>query len=408
MKPSWRLLILTALSLTLAHACFSQKLLRSSRNATLSAASLNKKVWKHFTGKYALPKAMHPVEIYSVRYTSPDWRGKARRLSGCVALPANGAPKGLVLFYHGTITDRRLSPSFYNGTQEGETELAVLAFATAGFAVACPDYIGLGGDPGAHPYPLASINGPSGLDLLPHARFIAERERIAIGVNDYVAGYSEGGACAYWAATQRTTFTAAAPMAGPYDLTGVTLDGLLKPTKAIQTYAAKLYLVSCLGYSASELFGLDLKDYFAPSFASHIPKVFKEQLTDKQRAQKLATKGVQIGAIGSINKALSGRFRKVLQDKNMSDPLMRMLERENLYQRAPQTKTLLVCLYSDQVVPWGNSYKALSWIHKAAYDQSFARLHVIRDKLDHITAAAPSMALARRFFLGGFAAVGTR
>ncbi|MBA3725460.1 MAG: hypothetical protein H0W86_03175 [Armatimonadetes bacterium] len=204
-----------------------------------------------------------------------------------------------------------------------------------------------------------------------------------------------------WAACQTNVrFEAAAPMAGPYDLTGVTLDNLLKPTAQPATYAARLYLIAFIGYSASRLFGIDLKDYFTPSFASYIPVVFEQELTDLARIKKLAAKGVQVGAIGSVKKALSGRFRRVVKDRDLSDPLMALLDKEDLWDSVVTCRTLFVCLYPDELVPWGNTYRTVSNLWRVGLQKEYVNYLVIRDKLNHVTAAAPSIALARRYFLG--------
>src|SRR5690606_12029813 len=108
-------------------------------------------------------------------------------------------------------------------------ENGMVAFASGGYAIAMPDYIGQGDHTGGHPYPANVTNSFAGMDLIKPAREVARRNNLTIGSSLYVTGYSEGGgvAMAQVRELERSNdplhrVTAAAPASGPYDLSGTT------------------------------------------------------------------------------------------------------------------------------------------------------------------------------------------
>lgn len=206
----------------------------ATRNGTISVASANAHLKKSFGA--ALPySATRPIDLFKMRYRSVDGKGRHVLVTGLVAIPRGGAPKGLVLFHHGTIYDRALSPSRYNGRNAiPEATEAALLFASGGYAVALPDYFGLGDDfENAHPFPLGSLNSRSAIDIIAPARRLFARQNASVGARLYVTGYSEGGAVAMW--TIRVlekpnapfAVTKGTPMSGLYNLSGAQRQSLL-------------------------------------------------------------------------------------------------------------------------------------------------------------------------------------
>ncbi|HMS11295.1 MAG TPA: hypothetical protein PKE66_17530, partial [Pyrinomonadaceae bacterium] len=171
-----RSLIGAIIAAVLAASAFGQQLVSSSSNGTMSAAALNERMAKVY-GKYAVPETATAVELHKITYISLDANGKPVELPGLVAWPVGGAPKGLVVYCHGTTVDRDRSPSRFKGEGEApETIEAITGFATGGYAVVLPDYIGLGDHKAAHPYPLSKVNARSGVDIIPAARELARQK----------------------------------------------------------------------------------------------------------------------------------------------------------------------------------------------------------------------------------------
>jgi pimeloyl-ACP methyl ester carboxylesterase len=142
-----------------------------------------------------------------VLYRSTGVDGKSAAVSGTVTIPRGKAPKGgwpVVTYAHGTtgIADR-CAPS-----RDGSAPLVSYAYpllqrwVKAGYAVVRTDYTGLG-TPGDHPYLVGKPEGDSVLDIVRAARKLDKR----IGKRVVIAGHSQGGQAALFAAAQAPGYT---------------------------------------------------------------------------------------------------------------------------------------------------------------------------------------------------------
>lgn len=356
-----------------------------------------------------VPAAMSPIRLYKMRYGTVDLRGNPTTVSGLLILP-NAAPNGVVLYYHSTIFDRELAPSRYTGTNKLlEPEYVMMAFATGGYAVFMPDTLGLGDNPGIHPYPFSEDNCRSGIDMIAPGRMIAKRLGTSVGKQLFVTGYSEGGATAMCAVRRLELVPhlapdMAAPMSGPYDLSGVTAKSLLKGGQSPEGFGTKLFLLSYAAYSSqSNLGSVSLKDYFAPSFASYIPYVFQMKLDAVGIAKRFVNKAVQLGDVTSIFKILTHKFRDTIAWTDGTDPIMAAMMKSDCYNWAPRTKMLLPYLKGDDVVSDQNTLEAVDSMRlKGVGPDRLQPFEISRGKLSHSTAAPIAYSAARRFFDGGF------
>ena len=390
-------------------------------NGTWSATHINKRLKAIFRLTSSTTKT---VDLFKIRYFSHDEKGHVVVLSGLVAWPRGGAPKGLVLYNHGTTADRKMSPSLFRGASDNsETELAVLLFASNGFAVALPDYLGLGDNLGAHPFPLGKINARSAVDLIVPARALATQRKVVVGSRLFVTGYSEGGAVALWtlrvlesqansaqANSAQTNLTspvfAAAPLSGPYDLSGATRQSLVERAPNATAFAARLYLLAYSVYSFHKNRGVKLVDYFKPSMAATINDVFNKKLSDENIIKRLALTAFLMRSKNSLQNVVTPRFWNALQTRDTRDPLIRELQNNDCTNWSPRTKTLLVALQNDQIVVSANTRNALQTMRKRGVGTDILRANIVRDdKLNHITFIAPALLRARQFFNGGFASV---
>ena len=347
-----------------------------------------------------VPAPTAAIALTKVTYPSTDEGGHAVRLSGLLAVPAGGATRGTVLYYHGTTADRSLSPSRFTGASDGpgsnlEIAAVTLAFAGGGYAVAIPDYLGLGDDPGPHPYPAGDLNSKSGLDLLKALK----REGPL-----YVSGYSEGGAAAMWGVRHLEETgegpAASAPMSGPYDLSGVTAKSLLRGGDGYINLGARLYLTAYTFDSARRRMpGIDLRDYFAPSFASYVPFVMAQDILDAKKGEKLVIKAFQLGAFRSIIGVTTARFREALQGKIPDDPILAELRRDDTYDWSPKAPMLLPFLTRDPlVVPENTTHTIFAMRARGVGPETVRPFAITSGKYNHATAAAPAFAAARAFF----------
>jgi hypothetical protein len=86
--------------------------------------------------------ASYGADRYRLLYCTVSPSGGTVVASGLLVLPQGAhGPLPLVAYAHGTLVTRTSAPSFGNGV---EGRLAPMLFSAEGFAVAAPDYLGLG------------------------------------------------------------------------------------------------------------------------------------------------------------------------------------------------------------------------------------------------------------------------
>jgi alpha/beta superfamily hydrolase len=382
----------------------------STKIGAMTVAEVNQGIEKAF-GTSVSPTAS-PLDLYKINYRSTDEKNNPVVLSGLVVLPRGGAPNGLVIFNHGTIVNSESAPSRFTGTAtKSGTEVPTLAFASGGYAVAMPDYLGLGDDTGAHPYPLGAINSLSAVDIIEPARYLAAQQNTPVGARLFVTGYSEGGAVAMWTVRNLEkksgaiyNVSAAAPASGPYDLSGTTRNWLLASPTDDQAFVVRLYLTAYMAYYFHKSSGIKLTDYFKPAMALTVSLNFKGNISDEDLLVRLAVAAALMRPQKSLVNVLNPSFVQALQTLDTSDPTIRAMQKNDCYDWAPRTKMLLINLQGDKVVDPGNTEKAFQTMRQRGVGANVLRRYEIKDtSLNHLTAMAPAMAQARRFFDGKFA-----
>ncbi|WP_093609147.1 alpha/beta hydrolase [Streptomyces indicus] len=172
----------------------------------------------------------HGVRAYRLTYRTVDTAGRPTTATGLFTLPTGGARRlGLVADTHGTMVHRDNAPSVATDF----ARLASYLHASAGRAVAAPDYLGLGKGPGPHPYMDTRSAVTASLDMLRAARTAAQRLGRPLTGDVYGTGFSQGGQVAMALGRELGErrshgfrLRALAPVAGPYDLTGQEVPAL--------------------------------------------------------------------------------------------------------------------------------------------------------------------------------------
>ena len=201
------------------------------------------------------------VAMYRITYMTIDAHGSGTVASGLLALPTDVKPIGVVSFGHGTDSLKRYVPSAPTLEAEGVAGL----FASGGFALVAPDYLGLGESAGPHPYLHANTDASASLDLLTAARRAARATNVALPSSVYLTGFSQGGQTALaldraieMDADSPWHVAAVAPIAGPYDLSETEfpamLAGLASSDSAYAAYLALSYVQVYGAAAASEVF----------------------------------------------------------------------------------------------------------------------------------------------------------
>ncbi|TDD58316.1 hypothetical protein E1293_47040 [Actinomadura darangshiensis] len=184
------------------------------------------------------PRPRSGVSGFRVLYRTISVTGRPTTASGVVVLPRDTAGAlQAVSFAHGTHAGRGTAGSV---AADGQSRVAAVYYAAAGYAGVAPDYLGLGVGAGKHPYMDAASEASASLDMLRAARTVAGREGRKLDRRVLVTGFSQGGqaAMALGRQLQRGAdpylqLGALAPVSGPYDLRYVqipaSLQGSLDP-----------------------------------------------------------------------------------------------------------------------------------------------------------------------------------
>ncbi len=216
--------------------------------------------------------AQYDVSALAVTYETVDPWGGRTRASGLMAWPAAGAARlPLVSYQHGTLARKSDAPS-QNAAGE---RLVGLALAATGYLALLPDYLGLGDSPGIPAYHHARSEGTAGVDLLRVARTLAAQRGLGLNGQLFLLGYSHGGHATLALLRELETFhadefpvTAAAPMAGAYDLSGVTTEDFLSPRPKPNPYYLALLLAA---YQDIYRLAPSLADLLAPPYDTTLP-----------------------------------------------------------------------------------------------------------------------------------------
>jgi pimeloyl-ACP methyl ester carboxylesterase len=146
-----------------------------------------------------------------VLYSSRTPQGAKTAVSGSVSVPKGKAPKGgwpVITWAHGTtgVADA-CAPSRNSSTSPASASISYIypdldEWLRAGYAVAQTDYQGLG-TPGKHPYLIGEAEGRSVLDIVTAARKLDPK----IGKRFLIAGHSQGGQSALFAAGEASSWT---------------------------------------------------------------------------------------------------------------------------------------------------------------------------------------------------------
>jgi hypothetical protein len=232
------------------------------------------------------------IDAYRVIYQTVSASGQPVRASGLVAFPAGGPRRlRLVSYDHGTTTDKASVPSSFglDAAQDGlEGRWSSELFASAGFAVTEPDYVGMGQGSGPIEYMVARSEASASVDLLAAARTLAAHRGDRLDPGVLATGFSQGGAAAMalGRALQQGQspffrLTALAPVSGPVDLTGAELPGTFNGQVAA---AVAPYYLGYVLTSWNPLYHLYAtpSEAFRQPYAARVQQLFDGSHQDQQ------------------------------------------------------------------------------------------------------------------------------
>lgn len=248
--------------------------------------------------------ASHDVNYYTITYRT-EYMGKPVNSAGLLILPKDIDKLYLIMYCHGTelpsarLGANKITPSFYDGDKETHRDVRNmgLGWASAGYAVFIPDYIGYGLTLGKdHPYVYYPEMFTSDIDgLLAVKQFLHEKS-IIYDNRLFLTGWSQGAGAAlsthkYIQEQYADEFTVVATsgLAGPYNFKRFAEDFLNKQSeeiKALPIFSWGLYSLnkfSGLKRPTDQIFTFPVYDQISSILVpSNQPdKTFRKYFLDK-------------------------------------------------------------------------------------------------------------------------------
>lgn len=326
----------------------------AQRGALLGSAlqgSLTQAFLAMLAAQQGLPVTpVYGVTYYRLTYETIDPVGGRTQASGLLCVPnGNPSPLRLVSYQHGTLVEKTDAPSVNPTLSEG---FVGIFLASVGYAVALPDYLGLGSGPGFHPYCHAASEATAAVDMLRATRAFCAGQGVVLTNRLFLIGYSQGGhaTMALHRDLERYhraefTVTASAPMAGPYDLSETTandfLSGRVMPSPYYFPYLLAAYQnVYHLTNSLSSL--------LAPPYSTTLPPLLDGLHSSTE-----------------INAAMPAVVTQILKPEVLAafqaepnHPLRLALRDNDVYDWTPASPMRLWHCLGDQDVVYGNSVTA--------------------------------------------------
>ena len=289
------------------------------------------------------------VKAYKLTYKTKNADGTDIMASGALIVPVPVGTESypMISQQHGTLFNEPDAPSYFNDNSEAAT-IGTL-FASNGYILACPDYVGYGTSKSVpHPYLHRQTEALASLDMMRAAKEFIAQNGIKWDNRVFITGYSQGGHASMSLLKlmeeqypNEFTITAATCGAGPYNVEGFMQDLVNKDTHGIAGYN-NLYVWVLQTFN--RVYGLNrpMSYYFNEPYA-----------TDVQ------ANGTKSNINVSINKAFSDGFRNGLNSGSDAD-FLKAVRDNNVYDWKPKTPLQLYHGTGDQQVFYRNSTDALT------------------------------------------------
>jgi pimeloyl-ACP methyl ester carboxylesterase len=293
------------------------------------------------------------ADEYKIVYNTVDVNGNPTVASGAMYIPygCDNFPMGV--YQHGTIFDRDAVPS------RGE-EAVGLAFAGFGFATVAPDYLGMGDNPGIHPYLHAESQATVATDLIRAARDFIED---SLGLNHngelFITGYSQGGHAAMGLHKYiqdnnlyaEFNVVGSAPLSGPYNLSGIQTTLPADSSYSVPIYLP--YLVESMQLVYGNIYTNTSDVYQAPY----------DGLIDQYKAGNFDINGVNINVPNNVYAFMQASFLDAFVADTIepfTNPFRIALAQNDNHDWTPQRPVRMVYCTADEQVYYQNALLAAS------------------------------------------------
>ncbi len=306
-----------------------------------------------YTGATSFLRALTQfgIKVYRLTYTTTNTDGRAIVASGAVLVPQTTQALPMVSMQHGTIGSDDQAPSYYRSSSEAYSFGSM--FASVGYIVAAPDYIGYGASNKLpHPYEHNASLASASLDMLRATNEFLTDEKVNWNQKLYLAGYSEGGYATMALqkkleaeALSEFNLVASSMGAGAYDKPAFMRHIVNTRTQGSIDYN-RLYLWVLLTYD--RVYGLNrpASYYFKEPYASRVQASGRHALINV-----------------SFNEALTDSFKKAIQE-GTDTAFIQAVQDNDIHDWKPLTTTRLYHGDADNTVFYFNTQHAYDAMQK--------------------------------------------
>ncbi|MBT8230546.1 MAG: hypothetical protein KJO50_09810, partial [Bacteroidia bacterium] len=301
------------------------------------------------------------VDLYKVRYYTPDINGDEHVASGLMCIPQSQSRSfPLACYQHGTVGSRDDVPS----NLQGGYLLAVI-FASYGYVITTPDYLGLGDSPGIHPYVHAATEASAAIDLLYAARELdAQDDTFSMNDQLFITGYSQGGHASMAAHqeiqtnySQDFTVTAAAHMSGPYSLSEKMMDFTLGDNEYLTPSFIAAAMLGFKEVYSEILQDYEIEDIFQAQYVDDVVAYGNEEITLWELNDRFIEGLISEHGVVRPRDLLIEEVVDAILNDPMS-PFSVVLQDNDTYNWAPEAPTRLYYCEADDVVNFDNAILA--------------------------------------------------
>lgn len=289
----------------------------------------------------------YDIKAYKIVYKTKNTDGTEVQASGALLIPTTTEAVPLISQQHGTIRSDADAPSNY-GTGSESYSIASL-FASNGYIIACPDYIGYGTSKNiVHPYEHRESLAQASLDMIRASAEFIQQEKVNWNKKLMITGYSQGGFATMSLQKKieeqfpnEFNLVASSCGAGAYNKTAFMKYLMNETTHGIAAYN-QLYIWVVQTYN--RVYGLSrtMDAYFKAPYAADIQ-----------------ANGTNADVSVSFNLAFSDSFKKAVND-GTDTAFLNAVKDNDVYDWGPKTETQLYHGDADQQVFYLNSTTAVA------------------------------------------------
>lgn len=338
--------------------------------------------------------AEYNVDYYRLTYNTVDVAGEPTVASGGVAIPVSSECNHfpMIVYCHGTVLKQYDVPGF-----ENSESFVTKAIAATGYISIAPDYLGLGENPGIHPYVHAESEATATIDLIRATREFLEEISVEDNGEVFVTGYSQGGQAAMATLkyaeenglNEELGIVAGAPCSGPYNLSGSQADVLLSD-EPYPTPGYVIYLLVSYQHAYGNLYN-ELGDVIQSPYDQDVAPYFDGQQNQYN--------------MGVVHDLLPQQLSVLFVDSvyanfqnNSNHPLWEDLKDNDTYDWTPEVPIRLYYCSGDEQVSYENSITAKeTMVANGATDVEAIN---VLPGASHGGCAMPALIQAYNFFAG--------